>query len=165
MLLPKVCEIIWNVKQLYDANKTDFDERNHLPVRSALHTRTRFIRDVLVHDVLRGFTLPEPIQAENQREATRFMRQRTNIIWDICQELNETRNKARSLAQDQVRRDNWIDSIDNIYVNYLREKISGEEHYGGDSDGEEQVDIGSDDEIGQLNVAMNVGDAENIFVN
>ena len=82
VLKPRVCEIIWNVKQLYDANKTVFDERNQLTDRN-LHTRTRYIRDVLIHEVLTGFGIPNPIEAANARERMHLLRQRTNIFWDF----------------------------------------------------------------------------------
>lgn len=119
VLKPRVCEIIWNVKQLYDANKTVFDERNQLPDRN-LHTRTRYIRDVLIHEVLTGFGIPNPIEAANARERMHLLRQRTNIFWDLCSDVNETSERARKLAGDNVRRSTWMESLDDVYKRYLQ---------------------------------------------
>ena len=163
MLLDKVCAIIFNVKQVFDTNKADFDRHSQVPYRQ-LNTKTRVIRDVLIHDALRGFAPPGPIEARTEREFRHIMKQRTTILWDICQEINETKDKARSLARDQTRRRTWIDSLDDIYKNYLRGKLSGGD-FEFDSNDESEPDIASDDEIDELNVAIHVGDAENIFLN
>ena len=113
----RALEVIVNVKEAYDGNRQWLKDRGQLPPRT-MHSRTSVIRDVLLHEILSNFTRPEAIGQNERRERSRLR----TLIYDICCEVAETREKAIVLSKDRMRYDAWLETLERDYIDYIRDK-------------------------------------------
>ena len=118
----RVCDIISVIKQGYDSNRLCFDQQGKVPYQH-INTKAKFIRDVLIHDIVSSFGLPGPIRAEDNRDRRRQMKRRTTAIWDMCLELSETKQVARGYAGCERSRMAWIGNLPQDYLNFLKGKL------------------------------------------
>lgn len=109
------------IKQGYDSNRLTFDQRGQVPYQQ-INTKAKFIRDVLIHEIVVAFCVPDPIIAEDNRDRRRQMKQRRTVLWDTCLELAETKQKARQYASCEMSRRGWLAVQPENYFNYLKGK-------------------------------------------